>query len=64
MTKIVEHLFTQWKKKCDSVCFNNNCVPYLVREKKPSTFLKKIEDSLSKQKSLTLILYPPMAVIS
>lgn len=52
------------EKKCDSVCFNNNCVPYLVREKKPSTFLKKIEDSLSKQKSLTLILYPPMAVTS
>lgn len=64
MIKIVKHLLLNWKKKCNSVCFNNNCVPYLVREKNTSTFLKKIEDSLSKQKSFTLILYPPMAVTS
>lgn len=64
MTKLLSIYLLNGKKKCDSVCFNNNCVPYLVREKKPSTFLKKIEDSLSKQKSLTLILYPPMAVTS
>lgn len=48
MIKLLSIYLFNGKKKCDFVCFNNNCVFYLVREKKFFIFLKKIEDLLSK----------------